>query len=100
MLRLEETKKFQSNSEMSTSLTNFIIRTLQIKRLCRATAVRIRNVSKESAVSNDIVLKMPNGVLEPDKPFKVFDMKKFQQNMNRELKRPIPDRNKLVRNLF
>lgn len=66
-----------------------------IKRLCRATAVRIRNVSKESAVSNDIVLKMPNGVLEPDKPFKVFDMKKFQQNMNRELKRPIPDRNKL-----
>jgi hypothetical protein len=54
-------------------------------------------VSKESAVSNDIVLKMPNGVLEPDKPFKVFDMKKFQQNMNRELKRPVPDRNKLVK---
>ena len=65
--------------------------------MCRATAVRIRNVSKESAVSNDIVLKMPNGVLEPDKPFKVFDMKKFQQNMNRELKRPVPDRNKLVK---
>jgi len=68
--------------------------------LCRATAVRIRNVSKESAVSNDIVLKMPNGVLEPDKPFKVFDMKKFQQNMNRELKRPVPDRNKLVKKPF
>ena len=64
--------------------------------MCRATAVRIRNISKESAVSNDILLKMPNGILEPDKPFKVFDMKKFQQNMNRELKRPVPDRNKLV----
>ncbi len=25
----------------------------------------------------------------------VFDMKKFQQNMNRELKRPYPDRRKL-----
>ena len=56
----------------------------QIKRLCRATNVRIRNVGKESAVSNDIVLKMPNGVLEPDKPFKVFDMKKFQQNWTRK----------------
>ena len=30
-----------------------------------------------------------------DKPFKVFDMKKFQQNMNRELKRPFPDRHKV-----
>jgi hypothetical protein len=68
----------------------------QIKRLCRATSVRICNIGKESAVSNDILLKMPNGVVEPDKPFKVFDMKKFQQNMNRELKRPVPDRNKLV----
>jgi hypothetical protein len=68
----------------------------KIKRLCRATAVRICNVAKESAVSNDILMKMPNGVLDPDKPFKVFDMKKFQQNMNRELKRPVPDRNKLV----
>ena len=65
--------------------------------MCRTTAVRIRNISKECAVSNDILLKMPNGILEPDKPFKVFDMKKFQQNMNRELKRPVPDRNKLVR---
>ena len=27
--------------------------------------------------------------------FQVFDMKKFQQNMSRELKRPYPDRRKL-----
>ena len=34
-------------------------------------------------------LNRPNG------PFQVFDMKKFQQNMSRELKRPYPDRRKL-----
>ena len=45
-------------------------------------------------VSNDI-LKLPNGVLEFEKPFKLFDMKKFQQNVNRELKRQYPERLKL-----
>ena len=38
---------------------------------------------------------MPNGVLEFEKPFKLFDMKKFQQNVARELKRAYPDRRKL-----
>lgn len=28
-------------------------------------------------------------------PFQIFDMKKFQQNMSRELKRPYADRRKL-----
>jgi hypothetical protein len=46
-------------------------------------------------VSNDI-LKLPNGLLELEKPFKLFDMKKFQQNVNREMKRTYPDRRKLV----
>jgi hypothetical protein len=45
-------------------------------------------------VSNDI-LKLPNGQLELEKPFKLFDMKKFQQNVNRELKRQYPERHKL-----
>ena len=45
-------------------------------------------------MSNDI-LKLPNGLLEPEKPFKLFDMKKFQQNVNREMKRAYPDRLKL-----
>ena len=45
-------------------------------------------------VSNDI-LKLPNGQLEAEKPFKLFDMKKFQQNVNRELKRQYPERYKL-----
>jgi hypothetical protein len=40
-------------------------------------------------------LKLPNGLLEFEKPFKLFDMKKFQQNVNRELKRQYPERLKL-----
>ena len=54
----------------------------------------VKNTTEESAVSNDI-LKLPNGVLNPDQPYKVFDMKKFQQNLSRELKRSNPDRLKL-----
>lgn len=65
-----------------------------IKRTVGTQAVTVENTTEESAISNDI-LKLPGGHLDPDKPFKVFDMKKFQQNMNRELKRPFPDRHKL-----
>jgi len=66
-----------------------------IKRTAGTTThVTVENTTEETAISNDI-LKLPGGHLEMDKPFKVFDMKKFQQNMNRELKRPFPDRHKL-----
>ena len=41
------------------------------------------------------VIKLANGLLELDKPFKLFDMKKFQQNVNRELKRQTPERLRL-----
>ena len=51
-------------------------------------------MTQESALSNDII-KLSGGLLELDKPFKLFDMKKFQQNVNRELKRQYPDRRKL-----
>ena len=64
-----------------------------IKRFSKAT-VYVKNTIEENAVSNDI-LKLPNGLLEPEKPFKLFDMKKFQQNVNREMKRAYPDRLKL-----
>ena len=40
--------------------------------------VFVKNTIEENAVSNDI-LKLPNGLLELEKPFKLFDMKKFQQ---------------------
>merc|ERR1712106_935248 len=56
--------------------------------------IYVKNTAEETAVSNDI-LKLPNGLLEMDKPFKLFDMKKFQQNVNREMKRQFPERNKL-----
>lgn len=64
-----------------------------VKRFSKA-PVYVKNVIEENAVSNDI-LKLPNGLLEPEKPFKLFDMKKFQQNVNREMKRAYPDRRKL-----
>jgi len=47
-----------------------------------------------SAISADI-LKLPDGQLESERPVKLFDMKKFQQNVSRELKRAYPDRRRL-----
>jgi len=64
-----------------------------IKRLSK-TPVYAKQPLEESALSNDII-KLSNGLLEFEKPFKLFDMKKFQQNVNRELKRQYPDRRKL-----
>merc|ERR1719411_773584 len=64
-----------------------------IKRLSKS-PVYARNTLEETALSNDII-KLTNGLLEFEKPFKLFDMKKFQQNVNRELKRQYPDRRKL-----
>merc|ERR1711874_451091 len=64
-----------------------------IKRLTKS-PVYAKNTLEETALSNDII-KLTNGLLEFEKPFKLFDMKKFQQNVNRELKRQYPDRRKL-----
>ena len=64
-----------------------------VKRFSKS-GVYVKNTIEENAVSNDI-LKLPGGLLEPEKPFKLFDMKKFQQNVNREMKRAYPDRRKL-----
>jgi hypothetical protein len=48
----------------------------------------------ETAIGND-VLKSPNHSLEFEKVMKIFDMKKFQSNVNRELSRAYPDRRRL-----
>ena len=45
--------------------------------------------------SYDVCIQVAGGALELDKPVKLFDMKKFQQNVARELKRAYPDRRKL-----
>jgi len=64
-----------------------------VKRLCKS-QVYARPTGEQSAISNDI-LKNNNGLLEHDKPFKLFEMKKYQNNLNREMKQQYPDRRKL-----
>lgn len=46
-----------------------------IKRLTKC-PLRVKNTNEESAVSNDI-LKLPSGLLELDKPFKVINFHFF-----------------------
>lgn len=48
----------------------------------------------ENSISGDI-LKLPGQALEADKVLKLFDMKKFQSNINRELRQAYPDRRRL-----
>ena len=43
---------------------------------------------------------MPNGLIDIEKPFRLFDMRKFQQNVNRELRRTNPDKYRYVAGLF
>ncbi|CAG9863836.1 unnamed protein product [Phyllotreta striolata] len=66
-----------------------------IKRVSKCN-VYIKNTAldDENAIGNE-VLKLPHAALEPDKPVKLFDMKKFQSNVNRELRRAYPDRRRL-----
>ncbi|GFT91862.1 dwarfin sma-2 [Nephila pilipes] len=51
------------------------------------------NGSEDSCLSADI--QRLQGQLEYEKPVKMFDMKKFQQHISRELRRAYPDRRKL-----
>lgn len=48
----------------------------------------------ENSIASDI-MKLPNQALESDKVVKLFDMKKFQSNINRELRQAYPDRRRL-----
>ncbi|KAJ8941437.1 hypothetical protein NQ318_016069 [Aromia moschata] len=66
-----------------------------IKRVSKCN-VYIKNTGQdeENSIGNEI-LKLPNCALEPEKPVKLFDMKKFQSNVNRELRRAYPDRRRL-----
>ncbi|XP_037941736.1 nuclear transcription factor Y subunit gamma-like [Teleopsis dalmanni] len=52
------------------------------------------NASEETSIGADI-LKLPNQALESEKIVKLFDMKKFQSNVIRELRRAYPDRRRL-----
>ena len=58
--------------------------------------ITFQPLSLSSPIVTDVkIFQLPNGLLDMDKPFKLFDMKKFQQNVNREMKRQFPERNKL-----
>ncbi|KAK9754096.1 MH2 domain [Popillia japonica] len=48
----------------------------------------------ENAIGNEI-LKLPHSALPSEKPLKLFDMVKFQNNLKRELRRAYPDRKRL-----
>ncbi|XP_055375685.1 uncharacterized protein LOC129608298 [Condylostylus longicornis] len=50
--------------------------------------------NEETSIGADVV-SLPNQALEIDKIVKLFDMKKFQSNVNRELRRAYPDRRRL-----
>lgn len=67
---------------------------IMIKRASKSN-VYIKEISggENNSVSADIIRN--NGLLEYDKPVKLFDIKKFQQNVSRELKRAYPDRRHL-----
>ncbi|XP_065574325.1 uncharacterized protein LOC136036181 isoform X4 [Artemia franciscana] len=64
-----------------------------VKRLAKSN-VYIKALSEENSISNE-GLKLPNGALEVDKPVKLFDMKKFQLNITKEIQRAYPDRRQL-----
>ena len=61
-----------------------------LKRLS-SSQVFVKNNPDDSAVSND-AMKLQQGLVDIEKPLRVFDMRKFQQNVNRELRRTNPDR--------
>ncbi|XP_023233771.1 uncharacterized protein LOC111633435 isoform X3 [Centruroides sculpturatus] len=65
-----------------------------VKRISK-TNVFVKEVSssEDNSIASEII-KM-NGQLELEKPVKLFDMKKFQHNVGRELRRAYPDRRKL-----
>ncbi|XP_072156133.1 uncharacterized protein exp isoform X2 [Bemisia tabaci] len=66
-----------------------------VKRISKCNVyVKSTSNGEETSIGAD-VLKLPNCCLEVDKPVKLFDMKKFQQNVIRELRRAYPDRKRL-----
>lgn len=68
-----------------------------IRRYSRAN-VFVKSTSAGAKDENSIaadIMKLPNQALEAEKVVKLFDMKKFQSNINRELRQAYPDRRRL-----
>ncbi|XP_065347845.1 uncharacterized protein exp [Cloeon dipterum] len=65
-----------------------------IKRLSKSQVFVKVAPNEDNSVAQEIT-RLPNGSLEPEKPVKLFDMKKFQANVSRELRQAYPDRRRL-----
>ncbi|KAG1657219.1 Dwarfin sma-2 [Nymphon striatum] len=64
-----------------------------IKKVTKSN-IFIKGISTpDNSIANDICKQ--KGVLVMDRPVKLFDFKKFQNNVNKELKQAYPDRRKL-----
>lgn len=65
-----------------------------VKRISQHRVLVMNAAVDETAASSE-VLKLPRGALPQEKAETLFDVRKFQQNVDRELKRAYPDRRKL-----
>lgn len=88
-----KTEEFKENIGQGAKVKMDESGNILLKRLGKS-PVFVKNTPEDSAVSNDL-MKLPHGLIDVEKPFRVFDMRKFQQNVNRELRRSTPDRLKL-----
>lgn len=88
-----KTEEFKENIGQGAKVKMDESGNILLKRLGKS-PVYVKNTPEDSAVSNDL-MKLPNGLIDIEKPFRVFDMRKFQQNVNRELRRSTPDRLRL-----
>ncbi|XP_076306909.1 uncharacterized protein LOC143223196 isoform X2 [Tachypleus tridentatus] len=66
---------------------------IMMKRVSKCNVYVKEFSNAETSISSDIIKN--NGQLELEKAVKLFDMKKFQNNVSREIRRAYPDRRKL-----
>lgn len=92
-MRDPKTEEFKENIGQGAKVKMDESGNILLKRLSKS-PVYVKNTPEDSAVSNDLI-KLSNGLVDIEKPFRVFDMRKFQQNVNRELRRATPDRLRL-----
>ncbi|GFY41527.1 MH2 domain-containing protein [Trichonephila inaurata madagascariensis] len=66
---------------------------IMVKRISKSNVYVKEIKSEENSIASDII--MAGGLLEMEKPVKLFDMKKFTANVNGEIRKTYPDRRKL-----
>ncbi|KAG8201116.1 hypothetical protein JTE90_028784 [Oedothorax gibbosus] len=66
---------------------------IMVKRISKSNIYVKEVKTPDNSIANDIILN--GGLLEVEKPVKLFDMKKFASNVNREIRMTYPDRKKL-----